>query len=141
MTHQKKHWFWNLLIVVVLFGVAMAFTAHCKNWITIEKDYVSVFSGIYYTKIPFSNLGTVTIAPKIPQMERINGFSAMALEKGIFKDSITGHTVRVYIDDLRYPKIRLVYQDSLQLYLNLKDTTRTRKLFEFLHSKTKEPLK
>lgn len=132
---KKRHWFWNLLIIITLFTALAAFTAHYKNWMRIESNYFSILSGIYYKKIPYSELDSVSMMPKIPKMERINGFSAMRVEKGIFLDSVTGYKVRVFVDNLEHQKIRMVYQDSLLIFLNYRDSIETRKMFEFLQTK------
>lgn len=132
---KKRHWFWNLLIIITLVTALAAFTAHYKNWVRIESNYFSIFSGIYFKKIPYSELDSVSMVPKIPQMERINGFSAMRVEKGIFLDSVNRFKVRVFVDNLEHPKIRMVYQDSLLVFLNYRDSIETRKMFEFLQAK------
>ncbi len=138
---SKRHLFWNLLIGVALIVVLLAFTAHYKNWVTIKNDHFRVLSGIYYKQIRFSKIDTVTMVEKIPHMERINGFSAMTMEKGVFKDSITQNTVHVYVDNLVNPKIKMVYQDSLRLYLNFSDSTETRKMYELFKTKMAVDLK
>ncbi len=130
--NKKRHWIWNLLIVITLILVVLAFIAHAKNWVTLKEDHVTVLSGIYHKKILFSEMDSITMVPKIPQMERINGFSAGTTEKGIFKDSITRNSVYVYVDDLENAKIRLKYQDSLTIYLNFTDSLETQKMFESL---------
>lgn len=133
--NKKRHWFWNLLIVITLVLVLTAFAVHYKNWVRIESNHFSVLSGIYYEKIPYSELDSVRMVPKIPKMERINGFSAMRVEKGIFLDSVTRYKVRIFVDNLEHSKIRMVYQDSLLVFFNYSDSTETRKMFEFLQTK------
>jgi hypothetical protein len=133
---RKRHWIWNVLIVVTLFLCSLAFTAHYKNWIRFKEDHIRIFSGIYYKELPYTSLDSVVLVQRIPSMERINGFSAWAKEKGVFRDSLhPGNKVYVYVDDLRQPKIKLVHQDSLILFLNMPDTTETRKVFEMLRNK------
>lgn len=133
--NKGRHWFWNLLIVVTLVAALTAFAVHYKNWVRIESNHFSVLSGIYYKEIPYSELDSVSMVPKIPKMERITGFSAMRVEKGIFLDSVSRYKVRVFVDNLEHPKIRMVYQDSLLVFLNYRDSTETRKMFEFLQTK------
>ena len=133
--NKKRHWIWNLLIVITLILVILAFIAHAKNWVTLKEDHVTVLSGIYHKKILFSEMDSIAIVPKIPQMERINGFSAGTTEKGIFKDSITRNSVYVYVDNLENPKIRMKYQDSLTLYLNFTDSLETLKMYELFQTK------
>lgn len=89
-----------------------------------DTDF-EVWSGIYHQKIPFTELQSAQLVARIPHMERMSGFSAMTSEKGVFKDSITGHRVYVFVDDLKLPKIHLQYQDSLQLFLNYSDSLKT----------------
>ena len=62
---------------------------------------------------------------KLPEMDRKNGFSWMAKEKGVFKDSLTAAKVYVFVDDLRQQKLRIVHHDSLKLFVNFKDSLET----------------
>ncbi|WP_232622898.1 hypothetical protein [Pareuzebyella sediminis] len=116
---------------------------HSKNWTKTNAEGMQVLSGFYYQKVPFLELDSVDLLEKIPPMERINGFSALDTEKGIFrefKDSLTDKRVYVYVDNLTNQKIKLVHHDSLKLYINLKDSTETDKLYQFLLAKVvKEP--
>ncbi|MCM4168038.1 hypothetical protein KCTC52924_01140 [Arenibacter antarcticus] len=133
---SKRTWLLNMLIVITLVGVALAYTAHYKNWTEIEKDSFRVFSGIYYLKIPFSEMDSVKMVDKIPSMERINGFSVKEIEKGVFKaDSIGQAKVYVFVDKLSQSKIRVVYQDSLKMFLNYSDSTVTESTFKLLAEK------
>jgi len=137
MARKKRHWLWNLLIVLTIFVCVLAFIAHYKNWTKIEADHIRILSGIYYKELKFSDIDSVLMVDKIPQMDRVNGFSAWAMEKGIFKDSLEPEVnVSVYVDNLRKPKIKMVHNDSLKIYLNLSDSTETHRLYEFLLSKS-----
>lgn len=127
---KKRHWLWNILIVVTLITVLLAFVAHYKNWVQMEKGHIGILSGLYYKKIPYAKINKVTMVAKIPSMERINGFSAMAKEKGIFKDSVTQQKTYVYVDNLAHSKIKLHYQDSLYLFFNYADSTDTAQLYQ-----------
>ncbi|WP_394747725.1 hypothetical protein [Spongiimicrobium salis] len=127
---KKRHWFWNTLIVLTLITVLLAFLAHYKNWTRIEEGHFKVLSGVYYKKIPLSEINSVTMVEKIPSMERINGFSAMAKEKGVFKDSLTQVKTYVYVDNLAQHKIKIQYQDSLYLFFNYADSTDTATLYK-----------
>ncbi|MCW5516465.1 hypothetical protein [Muriicola sp. Z0-33] len=136
MGKKKRHWLWNLLIVLTIFVCILAFIAHYKNWTKIEGDHLRILSGVYYKEIKFNQIDSVVMVEKIPQMERINGFSAWAKEKGIFKDSLRPDiSVRVYVDNLRQPKIKLVQNDSLLLYLNFSDSLETQRMYEMLSEK------
>ncbi|MDL5514787.1 hypothetical protein QSE00_23455 [Arenibacter sp. M-2] len=139
---EKKHWLLNLLIVITIIVVALAFTAHYKNWIKTEKEELEILSGIYFVKIPYVEMDSVTMVEKIPSMERINGFSVKEREKGVFKeDSLSKNKVYVYVDRLSQPKIRLVYQDSMKLFLNMPDSTETEAMYRFLSNKINPPKK
>ena len=75
---------------------------------------------------------------RIPPMERLNGFSALEKEKGIFrefKDSLTDKKVHVFVDNIGQQKVKLVYQDSTYLYFNLKDSVETINLLDELTAK------
>ncbi|MDC6383798.1 hypothetical protein D2V93_15515 [Flagellimonas taeanensis] len=133
MTTKKRHWLWNVLIVLTLALCIFAFVEHYKNWCKIEEGNLKVLSGIYYQKIPLAEIDSVVFVDKLPEMERSNGFSWMAKEKGVFKDSITQTKVYVFVDDLRQQKIKVVHHDSLKLYLNLQDSIETQGIYTILH--------
>lgn len=143
MGKRKRHWLWNVLIIVTLLVCTFAFVEHYKNWCKIEEGNLRVLSGVYYQKIPLAEIDSVMFVDKLPEMERSNGFSWMAKEKGVFKDSITRSKVYVFVDDLRQQKIKVVHHDSLKLYLNLQDSLETQKIYAILHSeltdRTKRP--
>src|SRR5690606_30382037 len=134
MSKRKRHWLWNVLIVLTLVLCVLAFVEHYKNWHKIEQGNFRIFSGIYYQKIPLSELDSVLLVDKLPEMERSNGFSWMEREKGVFKDSVTETKVYVFVDDLYQQKIKLVHHDSLKMYVNLRDSLKTAELFAILHT-------
>jgi hypothetical protein len=83
-------------------------------------------------------LDSVLLVEKIPPMQRLNGFSALEKEKGIFrefKDSLSDKKVHVFVDNINQKKVKLVYKDSLTLYMNLKDSVRTVALMNVLATK------
>lgn len=129
---KKKNWFWNLVIILTVVGCTLAFVLHYKNWPKFEEGNFQVASGIYKQRIPIVEINEVTWLKKLPAMQRKNGFSWLAKEKGVFVDSLTQTKVYVFVDDLRQQKLRITHQDSLQLYLNLKDSLETQKIYEKL---------
>ena len=140
MTAEKRHWLWNSLIVLTVLVCLSAFAIHYKNWVKTGPDSIGILSGIYYKKLKFTEIDSVLMVDKIPPMERLNGFSALEKEKGVFrafKDSLTDKKVYVYVDNLLHQKIKIVYKDSLKLFINLKDSTETVQLHDFLIKKTK----
>lgn len=145
MSERKRHWFWNILIVLTVVLCFLAFAEHYKNWHKIEDGNLRIFSGIYYQKIPLTELDSVLLVDKLPEMERSSGFSWMEKEKGVFIDSITQSKVYVFVDDLYQQKIKLVHHDSLRMYLNLKDSVETQKLYTILQGSlkgaTEQPIK
>jgi len=113
---------------------------HYKNWIKTASDSIRIISGFYIETVPYSELDSVIFLEKIPPMERLNGFSALEKEKGIFRefqDSLTDKKTYVFVDNITQPKIKLAYKDSLKLYLNLKDSVETVNLFNGLQEKLK----
>lgn len=134
MGTKKRHWLWNVLIVLTMIVCFLAFVEHYKNWYKVEEGNLKVLSGIYYQKIPLVALDSVLFVEKLPEMERSSGFSWKAREKGVFLDSVTQTKVHVFVDDLRQQKIKLVHHDSLTLYLNLQDSTETQELFSILQT-------
>ncbi|WP_209400734.1 hypothetical protein [Pseudozobellia sp. WGM2] len=135
---KKRHGLWNFLIVLTLIICLAAFVLHYKNWTSIDNQSMKIVSGFYYQNINFSELDSVVLLDKIPPMERLNGFSALEKEKGVFrefKDSLTDKKVYVFVDNYASSKIKLVHHDSLKLFLNLKDSTDTEQLFKTLSEK------
>lgn len=134
MSKRKKHWLWNVLIILTLALCVLVFVEHYKNWHKIEEGSFKIFSGIYYQKIPLTELDSVLLVDKLPEMERSSGFSWMEKEKGVFVDSISQTKVYVFVDDLYQQKIKLVHHDSLKMYVNLRDSLETEKLFSILQT-------
>jgi len=130
MPKRRRHWGLNVLIVLVVIACILAFVAHSKNWIKTEGDRVQILSGIFYEDIQISKMDSLNWVDKIPQMERKRGFSAWAVEKGIFIDSLNpDKRISVFVDNLRNRKIKLVYGDSLVVFLNYSDSVKTDVLF------------
>ncbi len=120
----------------------IAFVAHYKNWTKIKSDHIQILSGFYYKEIKYSDLDSVLMVDEIPSMERLNGFSVLQKEKGLFrefKDSLTDKKVYVYVDNLLNQKIKIVYNDSSKLFINFSDSLKTERLFDLLKDKLKTP--
>ena len=135
MKNRRRNIFWNGIIVLALVLCLCAFALHYKNWTSWEGSVFSVYSGIYSEEIVVSDVQAIDWEPKLPQMERKNGFSWLAKEKGIFKDSVTGSKVYVFVDDLKQRKLKLSYNDSLQLYFNAADSLETQLIYDRLMMK------
>lgn len=134
MNKKKRHWFWNLLIILTLIVCFFAFLAHYKNWYKLENEEFKVLSGIYYQKIPLAEIDSLKWEAKLPELERSSGFSWMVAEKGVFIDSIRNTNVHFFVDDLEQQKIKLVHHDSLQLYINFKDSIETKGFYDNLQT-------
>ena len=94
---------------------------------------MTIVSGFYYTEILFDDIQEVTLVPKIPELDRVSGFSAWEIEKGIFRDTVQNiGNIRMYIDDLRQEKIKLDRKEASSVYLKFPDSLRTKEMFEFL---------
>jgi hypothetical protein len=120
----------------------MAFVLHYKNWTKVKSDEIKILSGFYYKKLKYPELDSVLMIDKIPPMERLNGFSVLEKEKGLFrefKDSLTTKKVHVYVDNLSNQKIKVVYNDSSKLYINFADSLKTLELFTLLKGKIVVP--
>lgn len=136
MKGKKRHWFWNILIVLTIIVCLLSFLAHYKNWIWKKADRIEILSGVYYMELPFKTMNEVSMVSKIPSLDRKNGFSAWEKEKGIFKDSLNEEKlVYFYVDNLHHQKIRLTYNDSLLLFINLSDSVKTKELYLYLGEK------
>lgn len=138
MAKRKRHWGLNLLLILVIILCILAFTAHSKNWIRLEGDRLRILSGIFYEDIRISEMDSLKWVEMIPQMERERGFSAWSFEKGSFNDSLLPEKrIRVFVDNLRHRKIKMVYGDTLTLYFNLADSLETELLYqEFANQKS-----
>jgi hypothetical protein len=135
---KKGFWVWNLLLGFTVVICALAFLSHSKNWIKLKDDRMRIISGFYIKNLDFAVLDSVIMVERLPPMIRLSGFSAFDKGKGIykeFKDTLTDKKVFVFIDNFSNQKIRLVKKDSDQLFVNLKDSLETDKLFQFLQAK------
>lgn len=135
MNNKKRHWLWNLLVVLTVIVCASALVLHYKNWLSLKSDQIKVMSGFYSQTVDFRELDSVVFVPRLPPMKRLNGFSALEKEKGIFrefKDSLNDKKVYVFVDNISQQKIKLVYRDSIKLYLNLADSVNTLNLYNSL---------
>ena len=138
MSSKKRHWFWNLLLVLTVMVCVSALIMHYKNWVSVKPNHIKVMSGFYNQTVDFNELDSVVFVARLPPMERLNGFSALEKEKGIFRDfqdSLTDKKVYVFVDNISQQKIKLVYRDSVKLYLNLSDSLKTIDLFNSLTGK------
>tara|TARA_R110002049_G_scaffold307383_2_gene507637 strand:+ start:4005 stop:4436 length:432 start_codon:yes stop_codon:yes gene_type:complete len=135
MKNKKRNWFWNTLIVLSLIVVAIAYVVHSKNWIKIDGEQFKILSGVYYKELKFSEVNGVTMVDKIPSLERINGFSVQEVEKGIFKDSIYRTEVYIFVDKLSRQKVKVTYNDTLQLFFNVSDSLETQKMYTLFSQK------
>ena len=126
----NRNWLLNALIVVTLVVVFVVYAIHYKNWTKMGKDSFRITSGIYYLKVPYADMDSVGLVEKLPSLERITGFSVNEIEKGAYKeDSIARNKVYVFVEKLSQPKIRVVYRDSIKLFLNFRDSLETQKVY------------
>lgn len=135
MNNKKRYWIWNLLLVLTVIVCVSALVMHYKNWVSVKPDHIKVMSGFYSRTVNYKELDSVVFVARLPPMERLNGFSALEKEKGIFrefKDSLTDKNVYVFVDNISQQKIKLVYRDSVKLYLNLADSVKTLNLYNSL---------
>ena len=135
---KNRGWFWNILAIITVIICLFTFVLHFKNWTSTDSEGFRIVSGFYYQKIKYSELDSVIMEERIPPMERLNGFSALEKEKGVFrefKDSLTDKKVYVFADNIEHSKIKLVHHDSIKLFVNLKDSMETDQLFQLLSSK------
>ncbi|WP_047246687.1 hypothetical protein [Maribacter thermophilus] len=141
MGKKGRHWIWNLLLIITVIVCVSVLTMHYKNWVKATSDHLGILSGFYSEKVPYAELDSVVFVEKIPPMIRLNGFSALEKEKGIFrefKDSLTDKSIHVFVDNITQPKIKLVYKDSLKLYFNLKDSLETVNMYDALQERLKQ---
>ncbi|SKB53240.1 hypothetical protein [Maribacter arcticus] len=138
MRLTKNHWVWSVMLIVTVILCAVILILHFKNWISSDNESLKLRSGFYHVEIPYSDLDSVLLIDRMPPMERLNGFSALEKEKGVFrefKDSLTNKKVHVFVDNISQQKVKLVYEDSVYLYFNLKDSVETINLLDDLTAK------
>jgi hypothetical protein len=138
MRLTKNHWVWSVMLIVTVILCAVILILHFKNWISSDNESLKLRSGFYNVEIPYSDLDSVLLVDRMPPMERLNGFSALEKEKGVFrefKDSLTNKKVHVFVDNISQQKVKLVYEDSVYLYFNLKDSVETINLLDDLNAK------
>ncbi|MFS4416092.1 hypothetical protein [Maribacter sp. 2307ULW6-5] len=138
MARKQRPWLWGSITVLTVLLCTTALTLHYKNWVSLKEGSVRIISGFYVKQLPYAAMDSVVFVPRLPPMQRLNGFSALAKEKGIFrefKDSLTNKQVYVFVDNIEQQKIKLVYRDSAQMYLNLKDSVQTVSLLNTLREK------
>ena len=80
MAQKHRKVLWNFIIVLTLLVCGTVFAMHYKNWIRQEEDKLTVLSGFYLQQIPYEEINEISLVKRIPELERINGFSAW--EKG-----------------------------------------------------------
>lgn len=120
--------FWNVILAITIIICVLVLGLHYKNWVKVASSQIRISSGFYSQTIKYTELDSVIFVKKIPPMERLHGFSALDKEKGIFrefKDSLTEKNVYVFVDNINQQKLKLVYQDSLYVYFNWKDSVQT----------------
>lgn len=145
MNLSKRLWFWNVVLVLTVILCVFTLILHFKNWVGVNEAGITVRSGFYNTALLYKDIDSVVLVERIPPMERLNGFSALEKEKGIFrefKDSLTNKKVHVFVDNIKNQKLKLVYKDSFYVYLNLKDSVETMELMNTMSKKIvsyKEP--
>ncbi|WP_419213424.1 hypothetical protein ACNR9Q_04530 [Maribacter sp. X9] len=138
MNFSRNLRFWNVILVITLILCISVLALHYKNWIKSDQQALKLTSGFYHVAIPFKDLDSVFFVERIPPMIRLNGFSALEKEKGLFrefKDSLTDKKVHVFVDNINHQKLKLVYNDSLYVYFNLKDSVKTTDLKNDILSK------
>ena len=135
---KKRLWLWNILAIITVIFCLLAFVMHYKNWTRTDASSLKILSGFYYKNITYAELDSIKYVDRIPPMERLNGFSAQEMGKGIyreFKDSLNNKKAYVFVDNFSNQKIAVTYQDSLKVYLNFKDSLETERTFRFLSEK------
>ena len=138
MRLNKNHWVWTVTLIVTVILCAVILILHFKNWVGNDSESLKLRSGFYHVEIPYTELDSVVLVERIPPMVRLNGFSALDKEKGIFrefKDSLTNKRVHVFVDNISQQIVKLVYKDSANLFFNLKDSVETVELFNDLTAK------
>jgi len=138
MASKKRNWFWNSIAILTLLVCFIAFAVHYKNWTKISEDGIKMISGIYYKELKFVSVDSVSLVDRIPPMQRLHGFSALSKGNGLyrhFKDSLSNKEVSVFVDNFEEQKIRIIYQDSLELFFNYSDSLKTTELFTLLERK------
>jgi hypothetical protein len=141
MVKRKRHWLWNVVIGLTVLVCLSAFILHSKNWVKEEEKGFSLYTGFYSSRVFYGDMESVTMVPRIPEMERESGFSVWGIEKGIFRDTLEGlEGIRVYVDELKYPKIRLQQKGMSPIYFNFRDSVETELFYQKLSQQMSDVL-
>ncbi|SFR35036.1 hypothetical protein SAMN04490243_0927 [Robiginitalea myxolifaciens] len=133
---KKRHAFWNFILLLSVALCILAFAAHSRNWKKVEDGKLQVLSGFYYLDVPLTEVYELGWQEKVPYLHRSHGFSAGDWEKGVYRDSLRPDVKSyVLVDDWNQGKIHLSWGDSLQLFLNFRDSLETRAFYEELQQK------
>lgn len=139
MVRKKRLWVWNIIIVLTILVCLAVFALHLKTYTREAPDKLTLISGFYSSEIDYNEIENISMVPKIPEMERVSGFSVWAVEKGIFRDTIQNMVgIRVYVDDLTQAKIKLEQKNAPNIYFNFKDSLLTRSYFDLFSTKLEE---
>ena len=84
MNLSKRLWFWNVVLVLTVILCVFTLILHFKNWVSVNEAGITVRSGFYNKALSYKDIDSVVLVERIPPMERLNGFSALEKEKGIF---------------------------------------------------------
>lgn len=130
---KKRNVFWNFVLLLSVVLCILAFAAHSRNWKKMEDGKLQVLSGLYYLDVPLAEVYEIGWEEKVPYLHRRHGFSAGDWEKGVYRDSLRpGVKSYVLVDDWHQGKIHLSWGDSLQVFLNFRDSLETREFYEKL---------
>ncbi len=139
MAKRKKHWLWNVVIGLTVLVCLAAFILHSKNWVKEEEKGFTLITGFYSSEVNYKEVESIGIVPRIPEMERESGFSVWGVEKGIFRDTLESlEGIRVYVDELKYPKIVLHLRGSAPIYFNFRDSLETDLFYRKLSDRLKD---
>ena len=133
--HWRK-WITAAIVAVVIFLVYMGF----KEPRFVSDSNAFKLKGLYGVNIPFAEMSeadTITWREMPAISIRTNGISLFKVHRGSFRTT-DGKKIRLSVNRGSSPIIRMMNRDGAVYYINRKNATETRKIFNELKGKIKK---
>ena len=129
----KKLEFFIVLFLVILVSI------HDKNITWEDGRKFSVWSGFYFKMITYSEVDSLVLEDKIPNLKlRSNGYAAFGKKKGNFIRSNDAKEILLFVNKPRSKCIHLFLEDGGEVYFNFDKDEKTVELFNELKIRLKD---
>ena len=131
--NAKKNKIGALLLGVGLIFIVVMFIRDFKETKLILNSNSNEFQGDYGETVPFEKIKSIQLIDEKPKIiQRINGFSAGTIKKGIYKTD-TGEKVKLIINAENKAYILITKSDGNKIYYSSKEES-NEKLFDKIKS-------